>query len=153
MARPRIPVAVKRLQGNRGKRWQDLEAGIILPPEMPEPPAHLEEEAKVIFIETGKLLFAIGTLTKCDVNILARYASNSVLVRKAHKALSISPAYGLTNGKVFYHPAVKILREFEGLLTKFETEMGMTAAARSKINLGGGTKKPDDSFAQKFLQG
>lgn len=152
MARPRIPVAIKKLRGNPSGRWQDLEAGIILPPEMPEPPAGLPEEVKVKFIETGKLLFALGTMTKCDVDGLVRYATYACVLAKAHLDLHRLPYVGVNKaGRVTYNPALKIISQLVPLQTKFETEMGMTAAARSKINLG--TKeKQNVSPTQEFLQ-
>lgn len=152
MARPRIPVAVKKLRGNPGKRWEDLEAGIILPAQLPDPPAGLPDEVKQKFIETAKLLFALGTMTVCDVDALVRYSTYAVLLAKAHADLARLPYVGVKGGRVTYNPAIKVIAQIVPLQTKFETEMGMTAAARSKINLGTGAKKPDDSFAQEFLR-
>lgn len=151
MARPRTPPAIKALQGNPSNRWQDLEAGIILPAELPEPPAGLSEEVKVRFIETAKLLFALGTMTRCDVEALVRYATYAMLLGKAHKDLERMPYVGVgPTGRVQYNPAIKLITQIVPLQTKFETEMGMTAAARSRINLGQ-PKKTNESPAQKYL--
>lgn len=150
MSRPRTPVAVKRLNGNPGRRSQDLTAGIILPPAMPPPPPGLPADVTAAFNETAALLFAIGTLAACDVGGLERYATYSVLLRRAHRDLARLPYYRITAGRITYNPALKIVREIVPLQTKFETEMGLTAAARSKIDIGP-KEKPDDSFTRKFL--
>tara|TARA_R110000868_G_scaffold176896_2_gene414867 strand:- start:657 stop:1016 length:360 start_codon:yes stop_codon:yes gene_type:complete len=119
---------------------------------MPEPPAGISEEVKVKFIETGKLLFALGTMTKCDVDGLVRYATYAVTLAKAHGDLARLPYVGVNKaGRVTYNPAIKLITQLAPLQVKFETEMGMTAAARSKINLG--TKTPNHvSPTQEFLQ-
>jgi P27 family predicted phage terminase small subunit len=136
MSRTRIPVAIKKLRGNPGKRAADLTAGVVLPPSLPSAPDHLPEAAKAIFNETAALLFAIGTMTKADAPGLARYAFNSSLVRQAHRDLATEPTFVIAaNGAVTSHPSVRLLREFEPLLAKWETEMGMTAAARSKVSV------------------
>jgi len=152
MGRPRIPVAVKLLRGNPGGRWQDLEAGILLPPSLPEPPAHMVEEAKVVFIETGKMLLALGVMTFADVGALERYANNVLVVRRAHKDIAKHGHYfkDPKTGQVKYNPALRLLKEFEPLLMRFDNDMGLTAAARSKINLGPAAKVVDD-FTAKFL--
>ena len=151
MGRPRIPVAVKKLQGNRSGRWQDLEAGIVLTAEMPLPPASLPENVKLKFIETAELLFAIGTLTKCDVEALVRYATYSVLLSQAHLDLHKMNYVGLSKqGRVQYNPALKVIAQIVPLQSRFESDMGMSAAARSRIHVGK-LSKPDVSPTQKYL--
>ena len=118
---------------------------------MPEPPAGIAEDVKVKFIETGKLLFALGTMTACDVDGLVRYATYACVLAKAHADLSRMPYVGVgSDGRVTLNPAIKLIAQLVPLQVKFETEMGMTAAARSKINLGA-KEKTNVSPTQEFL--
>lgn len=152
MARPRTPLAIRKLRGNPSGHWERLATGIDVPAEMPTPPDWLCPEAKAIFIETADLLFKLGTVTKYDTASLARYAANSSIVRHNHRALAKSPGFAITaDGKFIRHPSIRILREFEALLMKFETESGLTAAARAKINITPPPDRDANSFAKKYL--
>ena len=82
---------------------------------------------------------------------LARYAFNSALVRQAHRDLATAPTFVIAaNGAVTQHPSIRLLREWEPLLMKFETEMGMTAAARSKVSVQPATGP--ESATMEFLR-
>lgn len=149
MPRTRTPAAIRRLTGTRSKCRT---TGIDLPPELPQPPPHLREAAKAIFVETVSLLMALGTVRKCDSNALERYAFGMALARQAHGELATASTFFVAaNGAVTQHPAIRLLREWEPNLMRFETEMGMTAAARAKVSVP--PLPDDDSFVRKFLRG
>jgi P27 family predicted phage terminase small subunit len=152
MSRQRTPTAIKVLQGNPGKRKSDLTSGINLPPSMPEPPPHLSKEAKAIFLETAQLLFDLGTMSKCDVAGLELYSCNMVIFRTAHGDIA-SNGYFLTSptGRFYANPAVKVVRDYQALIMKFLGESGLTAAARSRINIPAKTDPKADSIYQKYL--
>ena len=152
MSRQRIPTAIKRLNGNPGKRKSDLTAGINVPPSMPEPPTHLSKEARAIFLETAQLLFDLGTLSKCDVAGLELYACNMVIFRTAHRDIA-RDGYFLTSpaGRFYANPALKVVRDTETLILRWQGDMGMSAAARSRINIGKQAEADSNSFAAKYL--
>lgn len=148
----RIPTALKIINGNPGKRKSDITGGINVSPSMPEPPEHLPEDAAEIFRTTAKLLFDLGTLSKCDAHGLELYARNMVLLRKAHRHVAKCGYYLTTaEGRVYANPSVKVCRDFQALAQRFHIEMGLTAAARSRINITPPSEPKADSFAAKYL--
>lgn len=148
MPRPRTPPAIRRLTGIKSKRGTE---GLDLPPELPQPPPHLSEDAKGIFVETARLLLALGTVRKCDSNALERYSFGMALARKAHGELATASTFVVAaNGAITQHPAIRLLREWEPLLMRFESESGMTAAARAKVSVP--LAPEENPFVSEFLR-
>ena len=135
---PRLPnsEAANRLNGFPGHRKiRPAKSGTVAG-RLPPPPAELSVEAKAVFKKTGKLILGLGLSPAPDTQALTRYAENTVIVRRALRELVTEPLFVIaTNGTRAPHPAVRVAREFEPLLMKFESENGLTAASRARLGI------------------
>jgi phage terminase small subunit len=88
---PPKPTAIRRLEGNRGKRaWNHDEP---TPPDaMPRCPAHLALVAKAEWRRVARTLHAMGVLTSIDRAALAAYCQAYTRWVEAEQKLKESPA-------------------------------------------------------------
>ena len=128
--------AVKRLNGNPGHRKLAPEKTASVSRTLPPPPAELSDEAKAVFKKTGELILSLGLSPASDIQSLTRYAENTVIVRRAHRELASEPVFVIAaNGSRAAHPAIRLVREFESLLQKYESENGLTAVSRARLGI------------------
>ena len=145
--------ANKLLNGNPGKRRLTPERKPALTNVPPAPPAELSDEAKAVFTKTGNLILSLGLCPEPDLQALTRYSENSVIVRRAHRELINEPMFVIAaNGSCAPHPAIRMVREFEPLLMKFESENGLTAASRARLGIQVGPSVAEEpSPTSKYL--
>ena len=137
--RPRKPTALKKAEGNRGKRplpqhEPKAKRGI------PTMPKHLNEVARKEWKSITKKLDEIGVLTTIDGTALAAYCDaycDWVAARELLKDKSLI-VKAAKSGYPIPHPALGIKNTALKIMHKFLIEFGMTPAARSKVEL-----KPD----------
>lgn len=131
------PTALKVLRGNPGKRPINQDEPRPTPGP-PEPPEHLDGEARKQWFRWCDELTSMRVLTKADREILAvmcdawsRYVKAKKQVDK-DGLLVKSP-----NGYPMLNPALSIVNKCAAQLRSFATEFGLTPAARSRITTNG----------------
>ncbi len=128
---PAKPLALVRLEGNRGKRKLPKAADEVrLPAGEPEMPDWLLPEARKEWARVAPKLAAVRVLTDVDVAMLSAYCQLWARWRKAEtgKRKNASPAVGLA-----------LLREMRMVCR----ELGMTPSARARMVVPGEAPKDE----------
>lgn len=127
------PTAVRRMEGNRGKRaWNHDEPQ---PPDgIPRCPAHLAPGARTEWRRVARSLHAMGVLTLIDRAALAAYCQTYAKWVEAEQKLKETPPLLKTpSGYVQQSPWVAIANKQLELMGRYMTELGMTPASRSRV--------------------
>lgn len=141
------PTALKIAAGNPGKR--KLNDAEPLPPQGEiAPPDYISIEARRHWERIAPVVIAMRTLTTADVDAFARYCEllerYSVLRAFVWKKGAAGTSYRVTDdtGKKLRYiaelPQAAELRQVHRLLLQLEREFGLTAAARSRIQVEAG---------------
>jgi P27 family predicted phage terminase small subunit len=127
------PTALRRLEGNRGKRaWNHDEP--VLPEAIPRCPGHLGPRARAEWRRVARPLVALGVLTAIDRAVLAAYCQAYGRWVEAEEALRETPALLRTaSGHVQHSPWLVIANRQLELMARSMTELGMTPVARSRV--------------------
>lgn len=129
------PVALKRLEGNRGKRVLPEEDDVLpLPANIPAPPEELGALGKKKWAQIAPQLYALGLLRSLDVDALGLYCE---LYERRVKAEAMIKRLGMTsktpNGYRMLNPLMRLsaqcLKDMKSILTEF----GMTPSSRRGI--------------------
>lgn len=134
------PIAVKRLQGNPGKRPLN-EGGTPKPPipeSTPYVPRHLNEHAKKEWRRVVKILMEIGLYTEVDRAALAMYCqawgrwveAEEMLVETGGEILA-SEETGNFYQNPWYHVANKAWEQMRKVLAEF----GLSPSSRSRLQV------------------
>jgi P27 family predicted phage terminase small subunit len=132
MGRRPKPTAIRRIEGNRGKRaWNHDEPQ---PPDgMPRCPKHLAPAARTEWRRVARTLY-MGVLTTIDRAALAAYCQSYAKWVEAEQKLKGTPALLKTpGGYVQQSPWVAIANKQLELMGRYMTELGMTPASRSRV--------------------
>jgi P27 family predicted phage terminase small subunit len=127
------PTAVRRIEGNRGKRaWNHDEPQ---PPDaIPRCPLHLAPVAKTEWRRVAHTLHKMGVLTTIDRAALAAYCQCYAKWVEAEQKMKETPALLKTpSGYVQQSPWVAIANKQLELMGRYMTELGMTPASRSRV--------------------
>ena len=127
------PTAIRRQEGNRGKRgWNHDEPQ---PPEaIPRCPGHLAPVARVEWRRVARTLHAIGVLTTIDRAALAAYCQAYARWVEAEEKLKETPPLLKTpSGYVQQSPWLGIANKQLELMGRYMVELGLTPAARSRV--------------------
>jgi P27 family predicted phage terminase small subunit len=127
------PTAIRRLEGNRGKRaWNHDEPE---PPDsLPRCPRHLAPVARAEWRRVARTLHGMGVLTTIDRAALAAYCQSYAKWVEAEQRLQETPALLKTpSGHVQQSPWVTIANKQLELMGRYMTELGMTPASRSRV--------------------
>lgn len=127
------PTAIRRLEGNRGKRaWNRAEPQ---PPDgVPRCPSHLNQVARTEWRRVARALHAMGVLTVIDRAALAAYCQTYAKWVEAEQRLRDTPPLLKTpSGYVQQSPWVAIANKQLELMGRYMTELGMTPASRSRV--------------------
>lgn len=127
------PTALKRLEGNPGKR--PINGREPQPPgSVPTCPSHLSPTAKAEWKRLAKVLNRIGVLTQIDRAALAAYCQAWGRWVEAEKKLAETPALLKTPaGYVQQSPWLTIAAKQQELMLKFMGELGLTPSARTRL--------------------
>jgi P27 family predicted phage terminase small subunit len=153
----RKPTAVKKVQGNPGKRKLNKSeprprAG------MPQMPHGMPAEAQAEWKRLTPILMKMGVLTVADGPALAAYCKLHAQVLMAEAAIK---KYGIIDAHfdddtgvavLKKNPAVSIKAESLRLMKAFLLEFGLTPASRSKLTITEGRDLQPDVKAQDQLQ-
>lgn len=135
MSRRPKPTAIRRLEGNPGKRaWNHDEP--VAPDVLPRCPDHLAPVAKVEWRRVARTLHAMGVLTAVDRAALAAYCQTyAKWVEAEQKMKETPPLLKTPSGYVQQSPWVAIANKQLELMGRFMAELGMTPAARSRVSV------------------
>jgi P27 family predicted phage terminase small subunit len=127
------PTAIRRLEGNRGKRaWNHAEP--TAPDALPRCPEHLAPVARAEWRRVARTLHAMGVLTTIDRAALAAYCqAYARWVEAEHRLRETPPLVKTASGYVQQSPWLAIANKQLELMGRFMTELGMTRAARSRV--------------------
>lgn len=149
------PSALKRLQGNPGKRR--LNAAEPQPGGVPKCPPHLDREAKREWKRISQELIALGLLTNVDRASLAAYCAAFSRWAEAEKNLQ---KFGTVikspkSGFPIQNPFLGVANTALDQMRKFATEFGLTPASRSRLQIEPMTGQQDafEAFMQEIGAG
>lgn len=142
------PTALKKLQGNPGKRALNKEEPKPKS-EIPTCPHYLSFTAKQEWKRLCKELASLGLLTNLDRSMLAAYCqAYSVWKEAAEKISTEGLMIESPSGYEMQSPYVSILNKQVEIMIKLSAEFGMSPASRTKIKVS----KPEEvSPFQAFL--
>lgn len=148
--RPAKPTAIKKLQGNPGKRpLNKHEPKPAKPAAVPRCPAWLPDDAKKIWREHAKKLWAAGVLTELDVSAAAALVEAEALYRLAVDMIRVEGSIQVT--KSGYQQLSGWMTVRNNALKQAQAlwrEFGMTPSARSRIEVK--PEEEEDEFAKLF---
>ena len=129
------PTAIRRLDGNPGKR--PFNATEPIPPDsMPTCPPHLSDEAVDEWDRLGPVLHAMGVVTMADRAALAAYCQAYGRWVEAEERLRETPLLLKTpSGYVQQSPWLSVSNKQLELMGRFMVELGLTPASRSRLAL------------------
>lgn len=152
------PTAIKKLQGNAGRReLNEDEPEYNTPKVLPDPPDVLvgDKYARREWKVLGNILLKVGVLTEGDYQALTIYCK---LYSRWYLAEQGIREHGLTmfssKGGLVQRPEVKIAQDTAKLMKEYLKEFGLTPASRSAIKaIGVNEKDTDDPFLQLIKGG
>lgn len=150
------PAHLKLIEGNPGKRPID-EAKEIQPVagDLPAPPDVLCADGAEEWNRIAVQLRNLGLLTVVDHAALAAYCAAFGRWIQAERALSKMRkrdelTAGLmiktSNGNAVQNPLVGVANKAAADMVRYAAEFGMTPAARARLALGAGERKPASKF-------
>lgn len=143
------PTALKRLEGNPGKRALN-HAEPRPKSAMPEPPEHLSDEEKAKWKLIVQELHSLGLVTKIDVDALAMYCTIFVRWIKAEKMVREKGEIIKTAaGNIIQNPYLSIANRAIDQLNKLGAEFGMTPSSRSRVKAD--LTDPDQELEQMLF--
>ncbi len=147
------PTHLKLISGNAGRRPINEREPIPVS-ELPSPPPHLADEAKVEWGRVSEELYRIGLLSGIDRAPLAAYCQSYARWVQAERAIAKmaetdSVTAGLLvktkNGNAIQNPLVGTANKAAADMVKYATEFGMTPSARSRLETTGPLPKKSEA--------
>jgi P27 family predicted phage terminase small subunit len=131
-AKPK-PTAIRRLQGNPGKRaWNHDEPDP--PKEMPDCPRHLSDLAREEWDRLAGVLHDMGIFTTVDRAALAAYCQAYGRWAEAEEKLKDTPVMLKTpSGYVQQNPWLSVANKQLEIMGRYMAELGITPASRSRV--------------------
>ena len=141
------PTAVKKLEGNPGKR--KLNTKEPNPGKgMPDCPAWLLPEAKTEWIRLSEKLNQMGVLTEIDRSVFAAYCQSYARWKEAQEHIdSEGSTFETDKGYQQQTPWVGIANTNQKLMLQAASEFGLTPSSRSRIIAGNSKgQEPEDEM-------
>lgn len=147
------PTQLKIIRGNPGKRAIKNDEPRFNP-SLPEPPKHLDNDAKKEWERICLELYGQGLLTDVDRAVLAGYCQAYARWVQAERAIQRMSERDMltgglmiktTNGNAIQNPLVGTANKALELMMKAATEFGMTPSSRSRI-----TANPNEQEENPF---
>ena len=129
------PTAIKKLQGNAGKRALNKSepAPAADPPELPD---HLDAEAAIEWHKITAILSQMRILSVADKAAIAIYCQAWSTMIEAHKQVrEFGAVVKSPNGYPIQNPHLSIANGAAKQLKTMLTELGLTPAARSRVSV------------------
>jgi P27 family predicted phage terminase small subunit len=131
------PTAIRRANGNPGKRGYN-EAEPQPPEGLPDCPPHLSAVARAEWDRVAATLHRMGVLTTVDRAALAAYCQSYGRWVEAEDQMKRTPAMLKTpSGYVQQSPWLSVANKQLELMGRYMVELGMTPAARSRVQVSG----------------
>ena len=127
------PTAIRRLNGNPGKRGYNSAEPV--PPEgVPDCPPHLSATAQEEWQRIAQALYDMGVLTMVDRAALAAYCQAYGRWVEAEEKLKETPVMLKTpSGYVQQSPWLSVSNKQMELMGRYMAELGITPASRSRV--------------------
>lgn len=141
------PTAIKKLEGNPGKR--PLNTHEPKPPKKaPACPKGLLPEAKKEWNRLAGALQEMGVLTELDRNSFAAYCQAYARWKDAEDFMTKSGTtiFKTPSGYWQQLPQVSIAQTYLKIMNRIAEQFGLTPAARSRIVAGNGEGEPADDM-------
>lgn len=155
---PPKPTALKIIEGNPGKRALNArEPQPRIAASCPQPPDHIDGEARAEWLRRAPELWRLGVLTDADLSTFEAYCSAYGRWRQAEEALKRMGANdalteGLAirtkQGNAVYNPVLIASDRAREHFTRLAAEFGMTPAARSRIVAGVPPQQTGDALTR-----
>lgn len=149
----RTPTAVldkrnRPAQQDRGKEPKP----VALSPVRPD---WLLPEAAAAWDYLAPKMERLGILTEIDGNAFARYCQTWARWRQCEEFLKQAGGTTYTDKRLTYstlreYPQVRQSQKYSALLTKLESEFGLTPSGRASLSIGGGDPMKDDPLMEMF---
>lgn len=147
------PTAIKKLEGNPGKRRLN-EYEPIPENKAPKCPMWLEPEAKKEWRRTAKRLEALGILTEVDMAAFAGYCQAFARWKEAEEFISKHGTIVKTPSGYWQQvPQVSIAQTYLKIMHKFCEQFGLTPSARSRIIADAGQSADADPMELILING
>lgn len=140
--RPRKPDALKKLEGNPGKRPLNESA-----PKFAEDgitcPDWLDADAKAEWRWVYQELSAVpGLFTRVDRAVLAGYCANWSLAKAAQAKIDQLGVTVIVGGMIKKNPACAVYAQAWAGMLRFAVELGITPVSRSRVTVNAGADDP-----------
>jgi P27 family predicted phage terminase small subunit len=147
------PTAVKKLEGNPGKRKLNTKEPV--PGKgMPDCPKWLLPDAKEEWVRLSEKLNQMGVLTEVDRSAFAAYCQSYARWKEAQDHINSEGAtYETENGMQRPNPWVAICNTEQRLMMQAASEFGLTPSARSRIMAASGVGKDEEDEMEALLGG
>ena len=147
------PTAIKKLEGNPGKRRLN-EQEPIPDKKAPKCPMWLEPEAKKEWRRTAKRLEVLGILTEVDMAAFAGYCQAFARWKEAEEFISKHGTIVKTPSGYWQQvPQVPIAQTYLKIMHKFCEQFGLTPSARSRIIADAGQQSAADPMELILING
>lgn len=147
------PTAMKKLEGNPGKRPLNMKEPQP-DKKLPECPDWLEDEAKAEWERLAIPLFNLGLLTELDMATFATYCQAYARWKEAEEFISQHGSIIKTKTGFWQQiPQVSISRSNQAMMIKAAAEFGLTPSARSRLIAGGASLEDEVDEMELILRG
>jgi P27 family predicted phage terminase small subunit len=146
------PTALKKLEGNPGKRKLN-EDEPKLPPALPEPPGELTETALAEWERVAPALFEAKILTVADRAALAAYCQSWADWLEARQNLAAPDGFTQITEKGYEQQSawVGIANTAMNNFMKIASEFGLTPSARTRLSVNPMPDDPEEEKAKRIL--
>jgi len=149
MPRRAKPSALRVLEGNREHRRLHHDPQPAIPAELPPAPDGFDAIERAEWDRTAAVLHPIGLLTLADLPVLAAYCQQFAIWERSSAELRAGKLNVVgSTGSEIQNPLVRTNNAAAMAMLRYLTELGMTPAARSKIDAR--PKANDNPMARLF---
>jgi P27 family predicted phage terminase small subunit len=134
MTRP-VPIELRRLRGNPGKRR--IPDGVCPPrlPDVPPPPPELTGWARREWLRLAPEAHALGILTDLDLSAFAIVCQTLGHWHEAEDLAAAALRDDPAKGAIMAGPLLKTAAQYARDSIKFLSEFGLTPAGRTKVSV------------------
>lgn len=141
MAKPRVPMELQSKKVSKEEREARIEAEKKLVGDrdlLLRPPSYLNKQEKKIYKELIKPLLHIESLGNSDREIFAIMANAKAMMIEAKKSIEndgmlIPKMDRFGNVEIKENPCIKIYKDYESIFNKNQSQIGLSASARTKL--------------------
>lgn len=142
--RPAKPSAIKKLEGNPGKRALNKTEPVASG--QPAPPKTMSKAAVAVWKRVVGSM-PLGVWTGADENLLAAYCEAAALHHEAADTLKTEPKVTIgSTGQAVVSPWVKIMADQARLMASLGARLGLDPLARQSINVAPEDDAPKSRF-------